>query len=186
MRVGTKSVLFGVHQFLLHPIIVALAWTKLYGFPFDPRLWIAFIVHDLGYFGKKDMDGDAGERHVEFGAMIMRIFGKKWRTFSLYHSRFYAKRDNQHFSRLCVADKLATILMPDWLYLFLACLSGEIYEYMDRSVAKKGAKYASMNIWDKDPKQWYVNIQKYLMKWIEKHKNGALDTWTPSKKIKDK
>lgn len=29
MRVGTKSILFGAHQFLLHPLFVAWAWTRL-------------------------------------------------------------------------------------------------------------------------------------------------------------
>ena len=48
MKVGTKSVLFGAHAFWLHPFFVAVAWTRLYGFPWDPRLWVAFFVHDLG------------------------------------------------------------------------------------------------------------------------------------------
>ena len=67
MKVGTKSVLFGAHQFLIHPPFVALAWWKLYGFPFDPRLWVAFYVHDIGYLGKPNMDGSEGESHVELG-----------------------------------------------------------------------------------------------------------------------
>ena len=73
MKVGTKSVLFGVHCFFLHPIFVAIAWTKLYGFPFDPRIWVAFFVHDLGYWGKPNMDGPEGETHVELGAKIMHF-----------------------------------------------------------------------------------------------------------------
>ena len=71
MRVGTKSVLFGAHAFWLHPWVVAAAWWKLYGFPWDPRLWVAFFVHDLGYWGKPNMDGPEGERHVEWGAQYM-------------------------------------------------------------------------------------------------------------------
>ena len=72
--VGTRSVLFGAHCFFIHPIFVFIAWWKLYGFPFDPRLWVAFFVHDLGYFGKPNMDGKEGETHVEFGAKIMHFF----------------------------------------------------------------------------------------------------------------
>src|SRR5258708_5910867 len=71
MTIGTKSILFGAHQFLIHPWFVAAAWWKLYGFPFDPRLWVAFFVHDLGYWGKPNMDGAEGETHVELGANIM-------------------------------------------------------------------------------------------------------------------
>ena len=76
MRVGTKSILFGVHNFVVHPPLVGFAWWKLYGFPRDPRLWFAFLLHDVGYFGKRSMEGPEGERHVELGARIMgRLFG---------------------------------------------------------------------------------------------------------------
>jgi len=71
MTIGTKSLLFGYHQFIIHPLLLAICWTKLYGFPFDPRLWFAFFVHDLGYFGKPNMDGPEGQGHVWFGAGIM-------------------------------------------------------------------------------------------------------------------
>ncbi len=64
MRVGTKSVLFGAHCFFIHPFFVARGWWALYGCPWDPRLWVAFFVHDLGYVGSHDMDGPEGESHV--------------------------------------------------------------------------------------------------------------------------
>lgn len=32
MKIGTKSVLFGVHQFILHPLLLAIGWWKAYGF----------------------------------------------------------------------------------------------------------------------------------------------------------
>ncbi|MDQ6662779.1 MAG: hypothetical protein M3Z23_00090, partial [Acidobacteriota bacterium] len=44
MKIGTRSVLFGAHQFLLHPVFLAIAWRRLYGFPWDPRLWAAFFL----------------------------------------------------------------------------------------------------------------------------------------------
>lgn len=68
MKIGTKSILFGVHQFAIHPVILALAWTKLFGMPTDPRLWLAFGLHDIGYIGKPNMDGKEGETHPELGA----------------------------------------------------------------------------------------------------------------------
>lgn len=71
MKIGTKSLLFGYHQFLIHPLFVARAWWKLYGFPWDPRLWFAFFTHDLGYWGKPNMDGPEGESHPWTGANIM-------------------------------------------------------------------------------------------------------------------
>lgn len=75
MKIGTKSLLFGVHQVFIHPWFVAWAWWKLYGFPFDPRLWVAFIVHDWGYLGKPNMDRPEGEEHPHFAAHLMyRLF----------------------------------------------------------------------------------------------------------------
>jgi hypothetical protein len=84
MKIGTKSVLFGAHQFAIHPWFVALAWWKLYGFPWDPRLWVAFFVHDLGYIGKPNMDGPEGEAHPEFGAAAMSLFDRKPYTYEWY------------------------------------------------------------------------------------------------------
>lgn len=71
MNIGTRSVIYGAHCLLIHPWFVALAWWQLYGFPWDPRLWFAFFLHDLGYWGKPNMDGDEGETHPELGASIM-------------------------------------------------------------------------------------------------------------------
>jgi len=83
MKIGTKSVLFGVHAFWWHPIMVAIAWIRLYGFPFDIRIWIAFFVHDLGYFGKPNMDGPDGETHPEFGAKVMGFFDYRFMILSI-------------------------------------------------------------------------------------------------------
>ncbi len=83
MRVRTKSILFGVHNFVIHTALIALAWRRLYGFPCDPRLWLAFLLHDAGYFGKRSMEGREGETHVELGARIMgSLFGAEWADFS--------------------------------------------------------------------------------------------------------
>ena len=86
MKVGTKSLLFGAHNIFIHPFLVFIAWWRLYGFPADPRLWVAFIVHDWGYLGKPNMDGPEGETHVELGARIMRIFGRRWEEFTVSYT----------------------------------------------------------------------------------------------------
>lgn len=107
MTVGTKSVLFGAHCFLIHGFFVARGWSTLWGFPWDPRLWAAFFVHDLGYLGCGDMDGREGEEHVHLGAKIMGLlFGDSWADFTLRHSRYWAKKHGVRVSRLCYADKL--------------------------------------------------------------------------------
>jgi len=163
MKIGTKSVLYGAHAFWLHPWFVAAAWWKLYGFPWDPRLWVAFFVHDLGYFGKPNMDGPEGEGHPKWGARVMlywfegvpshpgslnrrvacafdRLFGRlrngrmvPWHDLVMHHSRFLAKRQKAPPSRLCPADKLAVALEPWWLYLPRVIATGEIDEYMEQA-----------------------------------------------------
>lgn len=138
MNVGTKSLMWGAHQFILHPLILAFCWWKLYGLPLDPRLWIAFIVHDWGYFGKTDMDGEDGVTHPYYGAyLVHKLFGERWYRFTLYHSRFVHKAhaqtafDNMFLcgdfpSKLCIADKLAIVYTPLRMY----CRE-ELLEYIE-------------------------------------------------------
>ena len=82
MRVGTKSVLFGAHCFFIHPFFVAVGWWIAWGFPWDPRLWAAFFLHDLGYLSCPNVEGPEGEEHVRLGAKIMGLlFGSYWAEF---------------------------------------------------------------------------------------------------------
>ncbi len=185
MKIGTKSILFGVHQFVLHPFTVAAAWTKLYGFPKDPKLWVAFFVHDLGYWGKPNMDGAEGEMHPEFGAKIMgKLFGSEWQDFCIYHSRYYAKRDGRIPSKLCAADKLSFGMTPWWLYIPLAMLSGEIYEYIDVAIERRKyeGKYSEYMFEGRKKLSWYRSVKSYLDAWAEEHRSSDKpDDWTPSK-----
>lgn len=172
MTVGTKSLLFGVHAFWLHPFFVAWSWWKLYGFPQDLRLWVAFIVHDWGYWGKRDMDGPDGRNHVEVGGRIMEtLFGVEWGNFTRRHSRHWAKTNGVPPSKLCFADKLVAYYEPVWMYLPRAWLSGELAEYMGN--AQPGHT----------PRSWYRALGQYMKKWVEVHKNGESDTWTGTKEI---
>jgi hypothetical protein len=207
LPVGTKSVLFGAHAFWLHPWFVAEAWRRLYGFPRDPRLWIAFFVHDLGYWGKKKMDNEEGERHPKLGADIMgwlfdrdtkfaKWFDRRgrigpppygifppnttfacWSNFTYYHSRFLAKRHDVTISQLCVADKLSIVLTPWWVYGPMAKLSGELAEYLE---AAQHGKYKSMNLRTREGVRiWHREMQIYLFSWVQAHKDTLADTWTP-------
>jgi hypothetical protein len=191
LPIGTRSVLFGAHCFLIHPWFVFAAWWKLYGFPFDLRLWVAFFVHDLGYWGKPNMDGEEGETHVEFGAKVMHklfdkwfinISGHKyqtkiWYNFCIYHSRFYAKKDNVKPSKLCMADKLAVALEPYWLYLPRVIWTGEIKEYMKDAAV---GKYVTMKLSLSSQKEWFLSVCKYLKAYAYEHKDGKDDRWTPT------
>lgn len=204
MTIGTKSVLFGAHQFLIHPWFVAAAWWRLYGFPWDPRLWVAFFIHDLGYVGKPNMDGPEGETHPEVGARVMSwLFDRRqrdgrvllfvrgadenailpnsvtvgdWGQLVLFHSRYYAKKEFRPYSRLCVADKLAIALTPAWLYLPMVWLTGEVREYMTRE-----SRQASKN-WTPEPddaRRWYAQCRTWCRAWAFEHRDCREDTWTP-------
>lgn len=209
MKMGTKSVLFGAHAFWLHPWFVALAWSKLYGFPWDPRLWFAFVVHDLGYVGCKAMDNEEGEEHVVFGARLIslfdedsrptrfldRVFGRgapdwkrypfRWALFCYYHSRFIAKRANESHSMLCVADKLACALEPWWLYLPRVVLTGEVKEYMANRLTR--SKYAGepispaerAELEKESVRAWHRGMTAYTRRWVAEHRDGRVDHWTP-------
>lgn len=216
MRIGTKSVLFGVHQFLIHPVLIAIGWWIEYGFrrvpighrpivrrrPYgghfalvpvhahllNPRLWVAFFVHDLGYIGKPNMDGPEGETHPEFGARVMRaLFGEPWGQFVLLHSRYYAKRLGKSVSPLCHADKRVIVIEPWWLYLPRVWATGELAEFM--AVARRrGETMAGPN----DPltpeeraaflsgsaRQWHRTVRAYMRRWLAEHRDGKSDTWT--------
>lgn len=181
MRIGTKSLLFGVHQVFIHPLWVALAWWKLYGFPWDPRLWVAFIVHDWGYWGCPEMDGEIGDLHPERGANIMHWMfdgdaDLTWYYFAMCHSRFLSKQLGYQPSRLCMADKLSLGLEPWWLYLPRAWASGELKEYM-RSAQPDG-KHGHMNLKHVTAKEWYLSVQKYLHQYVEEHRDGKIDIVT--------
>ncbi len=174
MRVGTKSLLFGVHQFLLHPLSVAVSWWKLYGFPRDPRVWVAFFVHDIGYWGKPNMDGPEGEGHVELGGRIMDfLFGPRWGDFCRRHSRTYAHAHGKPVSRLCVADKFSLCITPGPLYLFLASLSGEISEYMARDM--ENPKYLESGLDPHSRKSWHNFVKGRLTRWVHAHATEAME-----------
>ncbi len=180
MRVGLKSLLGGAHCFALHPFFVAWGWTKLYGFPWDPRLWAAFFVHDIGYFHCCEMDGDEGEKHVLLGAKIMnRLFGPKWGSECIRHSRDWCRRTGLPISRLCLADKLAFVLTPAWLYLPMARWTGELAEYRERSHTTKPAsegytpdELADLNA--DDERRWLRGLQSYTLRWVLEHRDEAM------------
>lgn len=148
MKIGTKSLLYGAHQFALHPLFLALAWWRLYGPPLNPRLWIAFIVHDWGYWGKAAMDDADGQTHPELGGRIMaRLFGPAWGDFTRLHSRHYAKLAGREPSALCAADKLVLIITPRWLYLPMVKATGEVTEYLQLYADWLGVPSVTIDEW---------------------------------------
>lgn len=175
MRLGTKSILYGAHQFIVHPIMLLVAWWRLYGVPWDPRLWVAFVVHDIGYLGKPNMDGPEGESHPILGAKIMGfLFGPVWELFTISHSRFYAKRAGIEVSQLCVADKLATVITPGWLYLRLVRATGEIREYRRPPATRYEDGYTIKAQAAESDEEWVDALKSYMGSQVPKLNRVAL------------
>ena len=120
----------------------------------------------LATLAKRDMDGLEGEQHVVLGGRIMGwIFGPEWRDFTLCHSRHWAKRVGKRYSKLCLADKLAFVLTPAWLYLPMARLSGELQEYMrvasSRQLCGNITDFELSLLDSRNPRVWLEGLQAY-------------------------
>ena len=177
MKRGTKSLLFGVHQFIIHPIVVLLAWMELYGRP-NWKEFICIVIHDWGYWEKRKMDDEDGERHPIWAAAfaLRRLDRKKYdepfepRYFNLclFHSRHYARKHNGKPSRLCWADKLSISYEPWWFYLPRAWASGELKEY--RALSREGWGVPS----SASHREWFKLAQEKLVTLAREQKGDAV------------
>lgn len=180
MKIGSRSLVFGAHQVIIHPLFVLAAWVKLYGWP-EWRMLIAIVIHDWGYWGSPNMDGPEGELHPIWAAKWCARRG--WRAEALEclkHSRFICKsmdklggdtlssilcgdfRFNNEPSRLCWADKLGTAYMPTGLWVFLAWLTGELREYMDQ---RKYEIHLGINAPTDTPWKFFARYKVIARKW---------------------
>ena len=141
ISLGTKTLLFGVHQIFVHPALVTWAWVHLYGsFP-SFKEFVCIFIHDWGYWGVEELKGEEGDRHPELGAKIAtKLFGKEWGDFVLGHSMYYCTRNNLKRSSLFDADKYWHCMVPFWFYRILSQPTGELQHYRelkhDRQVAE--------------------------------------------------
>lgn len=155
MKCGTKSILFGVHQFIWHPWTVARAWRWLYGRWPTFHQWVAIFCHDIGYFGKSAMDSPEGQTHPEVGAKLarkivywsLRLRGRssfdagtisdEIHDLCLFHSTHYAQLKGNVVSALYLPDKACVLFDPPRFYLLRGKWSGEIYEYVNNENRKR-------------------------------------------------
>jgi len=157
LPVGSRSIIFGVHQFIWHPITVYIAWCKLYGIP-NLKETVCIIIHDWGYWNSPNMDGEEGEKHTEVAAKIAgKLFGQEYYDLCLLHSRHYAKNVGKEPSKLCWADKLSIMYEPWWLYIPRAILSGEIKEYREKSAEVGIISLETSN------KEWFRWVKDWLV-----------------------
>ncbi len=129
------------------------------------------------------MDSIEGEQHVLLAGHIMGcLFGASWREFTLCHSRHWAKRLGKPYSKLCLADKLAFVMTPAWLYLPMARASRELAEYMSVASARQsGGQFSNFELSllrCRNPEVWLEGLKSYTRRWIEKHRDGGADHWT--------
>lgn len=166
MTTGTKSLLFGVHQFLWHPVTVWLAWRQLYGRRPTWRETVCIVVHDWGYWGCDNMDGQRGSIHPVRGSVIAnKLFGQEFGALVMWHSRTLAKRCGAKPSRLCWPDKMSMLFDPAPFYLFRARLSGELAEY------RLNAHVAGFMPLTASDREWHAKLSAHL---AAKARNAAL------------
>lgn len=160
MKTGLKSILFGVHQFIYHPLTVLFAWIKLYGIP-DYKELICIFIHDLGYYNCDNMDDEKGQNHPLFAGKIARKLFKDDKYFYLCvgHSRHFAKNYNIEVSKLFYADKLSMKYDFPILYLIRSILSGELKEYMRHKDNPYGYNKNKLE-WCKSARQSGIKLSK--------------------------
>ena len=155
MKIGTKSLLFGMHPVLWHPYMVYKAWKHLYGRPNWKEL-LCIIIHDWGYWGKPNIDGKEGIMHPKLGALIAgRLLGKEYYFLCAGHSRSFAEEFGFETSKLCWADKLSFTFEPKRFYLLRAKLSGEL----------KQAKMDHLR--GESDSEWFDNTCEYFKKLVQ-------------------
>lgn len=166
MKIGTKSLIFGIHQIFIHPIVVYRAWKYLYGRPTSKEL-ICIIIHDWGYFGKPNLDGEEGTTHPEGGAKIANfLLGTEYRDLCLTHSRHYARKLGMIPSKLCWADKLSFAFESKKFYLFRARLSGEIKELRELANKEGFVRKEATN------EEWFEVVLGFVKEMSETKTNG--------------
>lgn len=172
MNVGTKSIMFGVHQFVWHPVTVFAAFCRVHRRL--PSWWetVGIVCHDLGYWGCEDMDGPSGADHPRAGAAIAaKICGlfSAERSFDvyffcLYHSSNFARARGAWPSALYLPDKVSILFDPAWFYLLRARLSGEIEEYVLRESLKQNKGFTD--------EEWLDTYRAIIQKKLNNHKSN--------------
>ena len=155
MKVGTKSLIFGCHQFLWHPLTVALAYRRLFRVWPDFYGWLCILFHDWGYWGCADIDGKKGKLHPMKGAFIVgrlvywfeRLKGNSeilagimafhQAERCMLHSGSVARDYCLPPSDICWADKYSIFCEPGWFYLIRTAFSGELDEFILNAVKSK-------------------------------------------------
>ena len=155
LPIGTKTLLFGVHQVFLHPLLVTISWVLLYrSLPTLKELFCIFI-HDWGYWGKRNLKDADGDNHPEFGARLAgELLGHEWGDFILGHSNFYMIRTGVKKSKLFNADKYWHCIIPLWVYKLMSMPTGEFKHYREVKHARQVTEVTATD------EEWWIALQK--------------------------
>jgi len=149
---GTKSYLFGCHQFLLHPLWVLIAWRLEY--KSWPKWWelVCIFLHDIGICGREYLSNKKAKKgHWYLGAresswlfnsglFSFMHLGLKPYLFIAGHS---PSESGHPESKLYRADKRSWLVAPIW-WLW--------WNY-------KIEKYKS---WSSSPREWQRLVRQML------------------------
>ena len=78
-----------------------------------------------------------------------------------------------------MADKLAFVLTPNWLYLPMTQATGEIFEYIERSVDRQAGdrsfRQSELALLRPNaaPADWLKAIKSYTARWVEANQCSA-------------
>jgi hypothetical protein len=140
----------------------------LYGRP-SWKEFVCIFIHDWGYWGKPNLDGDEGICHPRLGAQLAdRWFGLYYWKLCAGHSRSYVEKVNIFgeygltTSKLCWADKLSFCYEPKWFYWLRATLSGELKEARELSGENRVIGT------DKTYSEWHAAMVEYFHEAVAK------------------
>ena len=116
MTEGTKSLLFGCHQFVMHPLFIVLAWRKLYHRWPKPWQLVCIFLHDIGHLGKDYLTHyEQKKMHWQLGAKIAnKLFGFKGMALISGHTNQSSRGNSNYHSQLFFADKYSRLISPRW------------------------------------------------------------------------
>jgi hypothetical protein len=70
-----------------------------------------------------------------------------------------------------VADKLASLLYPRWLYLTLARLTGEMAEYRRGCGDRQSAVWSVMVADVESDTDWWNRFQTFMTEWVRENRD---------------
>ncbi len=118
MTQGTKSFLFGCHQFLLHPYFILKAWRFWYGKYPNWRKIICIFIHDIGIIGLNYLEKGQKDGHSYKGAYLAyKLFDKNRKWGSFCAGDFCVGHTDESLyprSKLFIPDKISYLFAPLW------------------------------------------------------------------------